>query len=66
MNDLIRKESNKLQKGDDGFDLEAHKKKISAIYPELSDPRCYKHEMRPVPIEKFNLLLTSKYNMIRK
>lgn len=59
MNDLIRNESMKLQKGDDGFDQEAYKKKMSAIYPELSDPRCYKHEMRPVPIEKFNLLLTS-------
>lgn len=63
MNNIIRIESKKLQNGDDGFDLEAHKKKISAIYPELSDPRCYKHEMRPVPVEKFNLLLTSNYTL---
>lgn len=66
MNNLIKNESKKLQKGDNGFNEEAHKKKLTAMYPELSNPRCYTHEMRPVPVENFMLLFTSNYFLVDK
>lgn len=47
------------KRGEDGFNLAEYQRKMSARFPELADPRCYTHPMRPVPFEHLFVLYDS-------
>lgn len=57
---MIKKSRGDKKICDPGIDLESYKAKMSARFPELADPRCYTHAMRPVPFEHLYALYDSK------
>lgn len=58
---MIRESQDEKKTSDPGFDMETYQAKMGERFPELNDPRCFTHAMRPVPFEHLYALYDSKF-----
>lgn len=61
INEMIAESRSEKKRFDPGFDVETYKKRMGEKFPELSDPRCFSHAMRPIPFEHSFALHNSKF-----
>lgn len=63
---MIAENGRKLDKKDSKFDMTQYKKEMYEQFPELSDPRCFTHPMREVPVEHLEQLYNSTFLCVDK